>query len=79
MNTAQKLASSKPDRDKPPPPKAQGGWSLYILIAAIALYVYWKPDTFTSAFAKMKEWVLNQQQEIFSEGGGYGELPKEKH
>ena len=77
MNTAQKLASSKPDRDKVALPKARGGWTFYILIVGIALYIYWKPNTFTSAFTTMKEWVLSQRQEIFSDGGGYGELPKE--
>ncbi len=76
MNTAQKLASSKPDRNEVSLPKARGGWTLFILIGAAALFFYWKPTVVQEAFAKMKAWVLTQRQEIFSEGGGYGELPK---
>ena len=76
MNTAQKLASSKPDRDKVSVPKARGGWSLIIVLTAGALYFYWKPDSITSSFATLREWILGQQRDLFSQGGGYGELPK---
>lgn len=78
MNTAQKLASSKPDRDRVSLPKARGGWTMFILLIAAGAYIYWKPYTISSAFEKMKSWVLNQRQEIFSERGGYGELPKDE-
>jgi hypothetical protein len=76
MNTAQKFASSKPDRDMVSMPKARGGWTLFIVIGAVALFFYWKPDAVPSTFTQLKEWVLSQQRDLFSEGGGYGELPK---
>lgn len=79
MNTAQKLASSKPDRDMGSLPKSRGGWKMIILIAAIALFFYWKPNAITSTFADLKAWILTQQKQIFSQGGGYGELPKSAH
>jgi hypothetical protein len=77
MNTAQKLASSKPDRDKVSLPKARGGWTWILMLAAAAALFYWKPDTLTSAFATMKEWIFAQRKEIFSRGAGYGELPED--
>jgi len=77
MNTAQKLASSKPDRNKVQVPKARGGWTWILLLAAAALYFYLHPNLFTNAFSKTKSWILTQQRDLFSEGGGYGELPKD--
>ena len=77
MNTAQKLASSKPDRDKVQMPKARGSWTWILLLTAAALYVYWHPTSITNTFSTIKGWVLAQQRDLFSEGGGYGELPKD--
>lgn len=76
MNREQKLSRSKPDRDRVSLPKTRGGWTFVVLLAVVALYFYLNPSVVPAFFGQWKEWVLAQQRDIFSSGGGYGVLPQ---
>jgi hypothetical protein len=79
LNMAHKLASSKPDHTKISHSRSHGGWALPLLIVAAALYFYLNPHIIISSLGKWKEWILAQQQDVFSRGGGYGTLPQSDH